>query len=95
MRVIRTHDFVLEHLPVERECRSGNPEWGLEPVAVALAHQDGATVGCVGPVVRVTVPPVSCNFSRVGELWQWLGQRFGHLAKWRSHAFIAFGHPSL
>ena len=26
--------------------------WGLEPVAVALAHQDGATVWCVGPVVR-------------------------------------------
>ena len=41
----------------------------------------------------VTVPPVACNFSRVGGLWQWLGQRFGHLAKWRFHAFIAFGHP--
>ena len=40
---------------VERECRSGNPEWGPEPVAVVLAHQDGATVGCVGPVVRVSL----------------------------------------
>ena len=29
--------------------------WGLEPVAVALAHQDGATVRCVGPVVRVSL----------------------------------------
>ena len=28
--------------------------WGTEPVAVALAHQDGATVECVGPVVRVS-----------------------------------------
>ena len=29
--------------------------WGLEPVAEVLAHQDGATVGCVRPVVRVSV----------------------------------------
>ena len=36
-------------------CRSGSPEWGLEPVAAVLAHQDGATVGCVGPVVRVSL----------------------------------------
>ena len=43
----------------------------------------------------VTVPPVSCNFSRIGGLWQWLGQCFGHLAKRRFQAFIAFGHPSL
>ena len=28
------------------------PESGLEPVAELLAHQNGATVGCVGPVVR-------------------------------------------
>ena len=28
--------------------------WGLEPVAVLLANQDGATIGCVGPVVRVS-----------------------------------------
>ena len=34
---------------------SGSPEWGLEPVADVLAHQDGATVGCVGPVVRVSL----------------------------------------
>ena len=31
------------------------PTWGLEPVAAVLAHQDGATVGCVGPVVRVSL----------------------------------------
>ena len=41
--------------PVGCGCRSGSPEWGLEPVAVGLAHQDGATVGCVGPVVRVSL----------------------------------------
>ena len=41
--------------PVERACRSGSPEWGLEPVEEVLAHQDGATVGCVGPVVRVSL----------------------------------------
>ena len=29
--------------------------WGLEPVAPVLAHQDGATVGCVGPVVCVSL----------------------------------------
>ena len=29
--------------------------WGLELVAVALAHLDGAIVGCVGPVVRVSL----------------------------------------
>ena len=45
----------LQRHPVERACRSGSPEWGLEPVAVALAHQDGATVGCVAPVVRVSL----------------------------------------
>ena len=39
--------------------------------------------------------PFSCNFSRVGGVWQWLGQRFGQLEKWRFHAFLAFGHPSL
>ena len=44
-----------QHHPVERECRSGSPEWGLEPVAEVLAYQDGATVGCVGPVVRVSL----------------------------------------
>ena len=60
-RVIRTHDFVLQHHPVEREFRSGNPEWGLEPVAVALAHQDGATVG---RVCRVVVSPVPRAFLR-------------------------------
>ena len=41
--------------PVECGCRSGSPAWGLEPVAVALAHQDGATVGYVGPVVLVSL----------------------------------------
>ena len=60
-RVIRTHDFVLQQHPVERECRSGNPEWGLEPVAEVLAHQDGATVG---RVCRVVVSPVPRAFPR-------------------------------
>ena len=41
--------------PVECACRSGSPAWGLEPVAPVLAHQDGATVVCVGPVVRVSL----------------------------------------
>ena len=36
----------------------------------------------------VTVPPVSCNSSRVGGLWQWLGQRYGHLAKWGFHEAV-------
>ena len=60
-RVIRTHDFVIQHHPVERECRSGNPEWGLEAVAVALAQQDGATVG---RECRVVVSPVPRAFPR-------------------------------
>ena len=60
-RVIRTNDFVLQHHPVERECRSGSPEWGLEPVAEVLAHQDGATVG---RVCRVVVSPVTRAFPR-------------------------------
>ena len=59
--VIRTHDFVHQHHPVDREFRSGNPEWGLEPIAVALAHQDGATVG---RVCRVVVSPVPRAFPR-------------------------------
>ena len=29
--------------------------WGLEPVEQVLAHQDGATVESVGPVVRVSL----------------------------------------
>ena len=40
---------------VERACTSGSPEWGLEPVAEVLAHQDGATAECVEPVVRVSL----------------------------------------
>ena len=35
--------------------------WGLEPVAEVLAHQDGATVGCVEPVVRVSAGLVGCG----------------------------------
>ena len=45
----------LQCHPVGLVCRSGSPEWGLEPVAEVLAHQNGATVGCVGPVVRVSL----------------------------------------
>ena len=47
--------YLTSQRPVECVCRSGSPEWGLEPVAPVLAHQDGATVGCVGPVVRVSL----------------------------------------
>ena len=63
--------LLLQCHPVECACRSGSPEWGLEPVAEVLAHQDGATVGCVGAVVRVSLShPFSCNFSGVRGQWQ-------------------------
>ena len=41
--------------PVVCACRSGSPAWGLESFASVLAHQDGATVGCVGPVGGVSL----------------------------------------